>query len=222
MDANKYFQHDKHDAHLQLMRDVADEDGMACCIMAHDVSAPSHPAAPMRRCMPQPPPPPPGLSTAAKNACRRKHVLVGDQLGTTSTLLAGGERVSLLARTSIAKPLPPDHGPRLEAAWEDDHMALVIKPQGLPTQGGGDTLASRVKYCLQPSTAVGLLHRPQHVSGPLCAAGRVGAACRAGVEAQALLLACMALPAWECGSAASCRAAAVRLCPVLLVLLNAI
>ncbi|GIL84907.1 hypothetical protein Vretimale_9737 [Volvox reticuliferus] len=52
----------------------------------------------------------------------------------------------------------------LPVAYEDEHMAVVIKPPGIETQGpGSETVHGRLKYCLRPTTLVGALNRPQQV-----------------------------------------------------------
>lgn len=108
-------------------------------------------------------PPPFSPRAAAKNACRRKHVLLDGHAVTVLTIVQPGQTVTRVARTSVAqfRALP---GPGLEVVSQDDHMAVVVKPQGLPTQGKGQgTLQGRVKYCLAPSVAAGQLARPQQV-----------------------------------------------------------
>lgn len=45
-----------------------------------------------------------------------------------------------------AEALASEGRPGLEVVYEDDHMAAVIKPQGLPTQGKGEaSLQGRIK-----------------------------------------------------------------------------
>ncbi|GLI67115.1 hypothetical protein VaNZ11_011323 [Volvox africanus] len=52
----------------------------------------------------------------------------------------------------------------LPVVYEDEHMAVVIKPPGIATQGSGsETVHGRLKYCLRPTTLVGALNRPQQV-----------------------------------------------------------
>ncbi|GLC34273.1 hypothetical protein PLESTM_000176900 [Pleodorina starrii] len=52
----------------------------------------------------------------------------------------------------------------LPVAYEDEHLAVVIKPPGIGTQGSGPgTVQGRLKYCLQPTELVGALNRPQQV-----------------------------------------------------------
>lgn len=83
-------------------------------------------------------------------------------------------------RCSVA-PLSPAGRPGLAVVFEDDHAAVVVKPQGITTQGKGEgSVQGRVKYCLAPSTAEGCLARPHHVSsagwGRCCALGGGGKA----------------------------------------------
>ncbi|KAK9826166.1 hypothetical protein WJX81_002565 [Elliptochloris bilobata] len=117
-----------------------------------------------------------GTPTAAKRACRRGEVLVdGVQRGMT-WVVRGGQWLELQARVqgaahggranshaSAPRPTP------LEVVYEDDHLAVVVKPPGMPVQGRGlkpseqGTLASVLPHCLRPCSLPGVLWRPQHV-----------------------------------------------------------
>ncbi|KAL6748430.1 pseudouridine synthase [Haematococcus lacustris] len=55
-------------------------------------------------------------------------------------------------------------GLELEVVMEDEQLAVVYKPAGIPTQGPGlNTVHGRLQLVLRPSQALGALNRPQHV-----------------------------------------------------------
>jgi 23S rRNA-/tRNA-specific pseudouridylate synthase len=92
--------------------------------------------------------------------CRKGLVLLSDELGQTTSLVHGGEDIKVLTRVQSAKVLPTKNGPpALEIAYEDEHMAAVVKPQGMITQGrGGAVTASEcIKYCLTQASGAGTL-----------------------------------------------------------------
>ncbi|KAI8474727.1 MAG: pseudouridine synthase [Monoraphidium minutum] len=100
--------------------------------------------------------------TAAKKAARRGEVLLGGQKAGVGSEVVAGAVIEIVQRCG-ADPLEAAGKPGLAVIYEDDHMACVVKPQGLPTQGKGEgSLQGRIKYCLAPSTADGCLARPHH------------------------------------------------------------
>ena len=73
--------------------------------------------------------------------------------------MAPGDSVALIQRvapTPVRAPQPGAPAGRvlLEVAYEDDHMAVVVKPQGMPSQVRG-----RSPCALCPAACVGLLGR---------------------------------------------------------------
>ncbi|GBF90008.1 hypothetical protein Rsub_02714 [Raphidocelis subcapitata] len=98
--------------------------------------------------------------TAAKKACRRGEVLVNGAKGMVEDRVEAGATIEIVQRCG-SDPVAAAGRPGLGVVFEDDHMACVVKPQGLPTQGGGEgTLQGRIKYCLAASSAEGCLPRP--------------------------------------------------------------
>lgn len=87
-------------------------------------------------------------SAGAKNACRRGHVEVDGKRARTSDALHAGQCIALRARSTPANAVMHGHAgglqptdpraPPLEVVWEDAHLAVVIKPQGVTTQGSGE------------------------------------------------------------------------------------
>eukprot|EP00891_Asterochloris_glomerata_P003231 jgi/Astpho2/3231/Aster-x1132 len=108
--------------------------------------------------------------TAAKKACRRKEVMVQGKVCTTGRMVHPGERVEWLQRVQgghqLGRQLQAHAAPvKLEVVYEDDHMACIVKPPGLPTQGirGEPDLQQCLPYALRPTQEIGVLWRPQHV-----------------------------------------------------------
>lgn len=127
-------------------------------------------------------------SSAARKALRRGLVLVGGERATVVQLVGGGEAVCVLERAGVDTDAAPDAAStdcapasarrdhssdprwRLEVVYEDDELAVVVKPHGMPTQGspglGGNPCApsahTLLARALAPSRAAGRLHRPLH------------------------------------------------------------
>ncbi|WIA16409.1 hypothetical protein OEZ85_013101 [Tetradesmus obliquus] len=104
-------------------------------------------------------------ASAGKKAIRRKEVQVNGSVARTDMLLQEGDVVRVVMKVGSGAVWGSTAGkPGLEVAFEDEHMACIVKPQGLPTQGTGEgTVQGRIKYCLQPSPLPGALFRPHHV-----------------------------------------------------------
>ncbi|WIA36607.1 hypothetical protein OEZ86_007895 [Tetradesmus obliquus] len=104
-------------------------------------------------------------ASAGKKAIRRKEVQVNGSVARTDMLLQEGDVVRVVMKVGCGAVWGSTAGkPGLEVACEDEHMACIVKPQGLPTQGTGEgTVQGRIKYCLQPSPLPGALFRPHHV-----------------------------------------------------------
>eukprot|EP00884_Botryococcus_braunii_P017028 jgi/Botrbrau1/4008/Bobra.0016s0018.1 len=103
--------------------------------------------------------------TSAKRACRKGIILVDGKRATTTLLLKGGERVYVLERVRGGDPLPPTQAPEvLDVVYEDEDLACVVKPQGMPMEGGKEGVNFRrcLMYCLKPSSRPGVLFRPQY------------------------------------------------------------
>ena len=120
--------------------------------------------------------------TAARRACRRGEVLLNGAPAPVDAPLAVGDEVTATLRTAgAADPGPAPAGlvraaqaaaaatALLSVAYEDDYLALVVKPPGLATQGAGRGVAdvqSLLPALLAPSTAAGALWRPRPAHRP--------------------------------------------------------
>jgi cyanophycinase-like exopeptidase len=47
--------------------------------------------------------------------------------------------------------------------YQDEHLACIVKPQGMPTQGRGATVQARIKHCLEPTKVHHALRHPHQV-----------------------------------------------------------
>lgn len=113
-------------------------------------------------------------SSAAKKAVRRRRVLVGDDDAATtarcSDTVGPGQRLRLLARVSPGPGAGEGRrgqqsiGEAVECIYEDDHLAVVVKPANVKTQG---EMRTRIALGLTPTTCCDEwsepLWRPQHV-----------------------------------------------------------
>jgi RluA family pseudouridine synthase/mutator protein MutT len=116
----------------------------------------------------------PSMSRARK-ACRRGTVLVNGMEGRCITTAGGGDTISLQSRVQ------PGFSPRgkppfaLEIAYEDDALAVVVKPAGVCTHppsnaenrrlagaANGNSMRTAVQYALRPPPVgtVDALYRP--------------------------------------------------------------
>lgn len=115
--------------------------------------------------------------SAARRTIRRGLVVVDSARTSCRTLVSGGELVLLLGRagadasTGGRSPAAVTTGAnKLEVLFEDDELAIVVKPQGMPTQdapaaGSAHALSaySLLPASLAPSSQDGRLSRPRHV-----------------------------------------------------------
>ena len=86
--------------------------------------------------------------TSAKKALRRKVVLVNDEFAGVVDEAAVGARVDILTRTTGAPKLPssdlPEQYRNVAIVYEDAHCAIMVKPDGVATVGGGGWTAERM------------------------------------------------------------------------------
>lgn len=87
----------------------------------------------------------------AKNACRRGGVHIDGRRAKTTDEVREGQVVALLARCAPADAVLAglQRDPRarpLAVVFEDAHVAVVIKPPGIKTQGSGDTRAEQSRH----------------------------------------------------------------------------
>ncbi|KAK9824405.1 hypothetical protein WJX72_010054 [[Myrmecia] bisecta] len=106
--------------------------------------------------------------SAAKRACRRGELLVQGAQGNTSWVVQPGDRIDWQQRVDGCVELDRSQAPfPLEVVYEDEHMACVVKPQGVSTHlqsEKGELLDLRgcLPYHLRSSSQPGMLRRPQH------------------------------------------------------------
>jgi len=107
--------------------------------------------------------------TAARKAVRRGELRVDGVPRKGDYRVAAGAAVSVVARVSSGDALDvrdlPSDLPRLEIAYEDNHMAVIVKPEGMPSVGDGAWNAERaLPYYLRETRRVeGALSRPRPV-----------------------------------------------------------
>jgi len=117
--------------------------------------------------------------TAARRACRRGEVLLNGSPAPVDAPLSTGDEVTCTLRQAGAAPGPApaslvraataQAAALLQVAYEDDHLALVVKPPGMPTQGAGlgvPDVQSLLPAILAPTSTPGALWRPRPVHRP--------------------------------------------------------
>jgi 23S rRNA-/tRNA-specific pseudouridylate synthase len=66
--------------------------------------------------------------------------------------VSGGSTIKVLTRAVSLPSLDPNRAPvKLQVAYEDDDLGIVVKPQGLPTQkslGYSSSAGQCIKYAL--------------------------------------------------------------------------
>ena len=108
-------------------------------------------------------------STAANKAMRRKVVLVNAACAAVADAAVVGARVDILTRTNAAPQLPksdlPEEYRNVAVVYEDAHCAIMVKPDGVATVGGGGWTADRIAsyLCETPNDVEGVLARPRPV-----------------------------------------------------------
>ncbi|TNF24281.1 MAG: RluA family pseudouridine synthase [Deltaproteobacteria bacterium] len=96
---------------------------------------------------------------AAKSACKRGEVWVDGAPAEPSRLVSGGEEIALQPRSG---PLPAIWDEPLEVVYEDDAIAVVVKPPGVLVSGNQhQTLVHALPANLKPSARPDALPRPQ-------------------------------------------------------------
>lgn len=102
---------------------------------------------------------------------RKGLVLINDDIVNTTTEVEPEQTVKLLTRIVPRAPLKASAAPKkLEVAYEDDHVAAVVKPQGIPTIHMGEKKAGQVaaaeciKYCITMPAIPGMLLHVSHQS----------------------------------------------------------
>jgi hypothetical protein len=107
-------------------------------------------------------------ASSARWAVRRQEVSVGGEIGTCETQLVGGEKITIYQRGQSPFRKRPaiqlQVGQDLEVLYEDEHIAAVVKPMGMPMYysssnegrkqraSGPPDLLSSLPLALQPCT----------------------------------------------------------------------
>jgi len=93
-----------------------------------------------------------------RKAIERGEMRVDGQPSQTGHWVQPGEEISFQPQW---RPLPQIYARELSVVYEDDYLAVIDKPAGLPVSGNRHrTVAHALPYNLQPSSAVGAMPRP--------------------------------------------------------------
>mmetsp|Transcript_17409 Transcript_17409/g.33539 ORF Transcript_17409/g.33539 Transcript_17409/m.33539 type:complete len:415 (-) Transcript_17409:181-1425(-) len=95
--------------------------------------------------------------TSARKACRKKRVLVNNALAGCIREIQVGDKVELLSPEERQKV-----GPTLDVLYEDDYMAVVLKPPGVKMHGRGQTMERAIGQSLQRSRFADASFTPMH------------------------------------------------------------
>lgn len=89
---------------------------------------------------------------------------MNDEVASTTTEVTPEQTIKYLARVVPPAPLDAFAAPTLlEVAYQDDHIAAVVKPQGMPTIKMGTHKANQIsasqciKYCLTMPAIPGVI-----------------------------------------------------------------
>jgi len=126
-----------------------------------------------------------------KKACRRKFVFVNSKAANCSTEVGSCSDVVILSRVTnrdlSGGIVNGSTQPNIEVIFQDDHLAVVVKPQGISTVGKGGNVTNLLSLVLEPTRASvelskGALHSPKPVhrldrlTGGLLAVAKTSAA----------------------------------------------
>lgn len=99
---------------------------------------------------------------------RKGLVLVEDDVASTTTEVSAEQTIKYLTRVVPRPALDASAAPaKLEVAYEDDHIAAIVKPQGMPTITMGKRMTSQpsatecIKYFLTMPAIPGATCPPQ-------------------------------------------------------------
>lgn len=97
--------------------------------------------------------------SAARKAMKREEILLEGQVVETSRRIRPGQVLTLLESTRSPRVYALD----LELAYVDPHMAVVLKPPGIPVTGNAHrTLVHALPHNLRPSELPDALALPRH------------------------------------------------------------
>ncbi|MCK5856692.1 MAG: RluA family pseudouridine synthase [Bacteroidales bacterium] len=87
---------------------------------------------------------------AFKNAVKKGLIYINDKRGFTADYIFGGEKIDVFEDQN--KALPPTIDLAIEVLYEDDYLAVVIKPAGIEVSGNKRwTLEHALSHNLKPS-----------------------------------------------------------------------
>lgn len=104
-----------------------------------------------------------GITTknALKKVIKKQRVLVNDSVATTATFVNKGDCISLLEAEKVVKKIFPLS---LTVLFEDEHLAVIVKPSGFPTNGNYyKTIENALPHNLATSTVEDTLPFPKPV-----------------------------------------------------------
>lgn len=116
-------------------------------------------------------------------------MLIDGALARTTSSAPAGAVIHIVRRVAAVSPALGAQHPgstpsssALRVLYEDEHMACIVKPQGLASMGGGpDSVQARLLASLAPAEGVeGALRKPHIVSAHGCVCARARACVRVG------------------------------------------
>lgn len=121
--------------------------------------------------------------SALKKALKKNLIMVNGDVGTTATMIRGGESINI----SIPEKVIPKKQLifPLEVVFEDDYLAVIHKPAGILVSGNGfKTIANALPQNLQPSSLADVtkpqpVHRLDFATTGLLLVGKTSSSIRA-------------------------------------------
>jgi 23S rRNA-/tRNA-specific pseudouridylate synthase len=96
--------------------------------------------------------------SAVKKAIKRKEIRINNQITATGDWIEEGQEITLLKQETKPKKV---FKLELEVVWEDEYLAVVNKPEGIPTSGNYfRTVENALPYNITPSTLIDALPYP--------------------------------------------------------------
>lgn len=126
--------------------------------------------------------------TAAKKACRRGELRVGGEKKRLDYEVRAGEQLEVAMRQGQGRERRQLHEEKapLDVAWEDDHLLVAVKPNGMAMSEGRASFRSLLARSARPTEALGALGRPTPVHRLDKATGGLIAAAKTKPAAQSL------------------------------------
>lgn len=99
--------------------------------------------------------------SAVKKAIKREEILIDNKIADTGDWIKKGQEISLLKQTGKTLKI---FNLRLEVILEDEYLAVINKPAGIPTSGNYfRTIENALPFNLSPSTQIDSLPQPRTV-----------------------------------------------------------